>query len=88
MHSPFVSVCIITYNHELFIREAIDSVLMQQVDFELEIIIADDHSTDGTRAILESYQNKYPDRIRLLLQPQNQGPARNWLELMAMPNGK
>lgn len=62
-----VSVCIFTYNHEPFIAQAVESVLMQQADFDFEIIIGEDDSSDGTRTIVKQYQRKYPRMIRLLL---------------------
>ncbi|MFW5759064.1 MAG: glycosyltransferase family 2 protein [Bacteroidota bacterium] len=65
--NPKVSVHIITYQHANYIRQAIDSVLMQQTDFPFEIIIGDDESTDGTREICIEYAEQYPDKIRLFL---------------------
>ena len=62
-----VSVSIVTYNHENFIAQAIDGVLMQEVDFDYEIIIGEDDSTDNTRNIVKEYKERYPDRIRLFL---------------------
>jgi glycosyltransferase involved in cell wall biosynthesis len=62
-----ISVRIITYQHAPYIREAIESVLMQKVDVPWEIIIGDDESTDGTREICIEYAKKYPDLIRLFL---------------------
>lgn len=62
-----LSVCLSTYNHEEFIAEAIDSVLMQQTDFDYEIIIGEDDSSDNTRAIVKGYKERFPDRIRLFL---------------------
>jgi glycosyltransferase involved in cell wall biosynthesis len=73
MKNPKVSVCMITYNHEAFISEAIESVLMQHTDFEYELVIGEDCSTDRTREIVVEYARKYPDRIRLLLHEQNMG---------------
>ena len=64
---PLVSVFMITYQHALFIKEAIDSVLMQEVDFRYEICIGEDGSTDGTREICLEYARKHPDKIRLFL---------------------
>lgn len=64
---PDISVQITTYQHEPYIREAIESVLMQKVDVPWEIIIGDDESTDGTREICIEYAKKYPDLIRLFL---------------------
>jgi glycosyltransferase involved in cell wall biosynthesis len=83
-----LSVCLITYNHVNFIRQAIDGVLMQKVDFEWELIIADDYSTDGTREILIEYQIKYPELIKLILQDKNVGAAQNWIDLMSAPTSE
>jgi glycosyltransferase involved in cell wall biosynthesis len=70
-----VSVAMITYNHEAFIAQAIDSVLMQQTDFEVELVIGEDCSPDGTRSIVRDYAEKHPGIIKALLHPQNLGPA-------------
>ena len=61
------SVSLITYNHAPFIAQAIESVLQQQTAFDFELLIGEDDSTDGTREIVKSYQARYPDKIRLLL---------------------
>ncbi|GAB3931618.1 hypothetical protein GCM10028804_44300 [Larkinella terrae] len=68
-----VSVCIITYNQEKFIRAAIESVVSQKTDFPFEILIGDDLSKDNTRAIITEYAERYPDLIRPVLHPQNLG---------------
>ncbi|WP_426060615.1 glycosyltransferase family 2 protein [Hymenobacter sp. B1770] len=68
-----ISVWITTFNHEQFIAEAIESVLMQQTTFTYEIVIGEDCSTDGTRDIVLEYKSKYPERIRLLLPEKNLG---------------
>jgi glycosyltransferase involved in cell wall biosynthesis len=86
--NPLLSVCLITYNQAKYIREAIDSVLMQKVNFTWELIIADDCSTDGTREIVLEYRNRYPDFIKLILQETNVGAAQNWMDLMAAPSSK
>ena len=67
--APKVSVSLITYNHQEYIGQAIESVLRQQVNFTYEIIIGDDCSSDGTREVLQKYQRKYPDIIQLVLHP-------------------
>jgi predicted O-linked N-acetylglucosamine transferase (SPINDLY family)/predicted SAM-dependent methyltransferase/glycosyltransferase involved in cell wall biosynthesis len=74
-----VSILIITYNHDQFIAQAIDSVLMQEVDFDYEIVIGEDCSTDSTRQIVLDYQRKYPDKIRLLLPEENLGMLKNFV---------
>lgn len=63
---PVVSVHMITYNHEPYISQAIEGVMMQQTDFEFELIIGEDCSQDKTREICFEYQKKYPDKIRVL----------------------
>jgi len=72
---PEVSVYIQTYQQRAYIRDAIESVLAQRTPFELEILIADDCSTDGTRELLREYRDRHPDRIRLLLPERNLGPT-------------
>ncbi len=67
-----VSVVLITYNHARFIRQALDSVLDQKTDFDYEVIVSEDCSTDDTRPILFEYQQRFPDKIRLLLSQKNQ----------------
>jgi glycosyltransferase involved in cell wall biosynthesis len=83
---PLVSVCVVTYNHENWINEAIESVLMQETDFLCEFIIADDSSKDNTRNIVLSYAEKYP--IKLILQEKNKGAGENIKDLFAAPRGK
>lgn len=63
---PVVSVSMITYNHEPYIRQAIEGVMMQKTDFEFELVIGEDASTDKTREICFEYQKRYPDKIRVL----------------------
>lgn len=83
-----VSVTIITYNQEKFIRQTLDSVLMQEVDFQYEIVIGEDCSTDGTRSILLEYQARHPDKIRLLLAERNQGLVRNFMDTYGACRGE
>jgi glycosyltransferase involved in cell wall biosynthesis len=61
-----VTVSLITYNHAAFIRQAIDSVLMQQTDFDFELLIGEDASTDGTRETVAEYAAKFPEKIRVI----------------------
>jgi glycosyltransferase involved in cell wall biosynthesis len=72
-----VSVAMITYNHEEFIAKALDSVLMQRTNFDYEIVIGEDCSTDNTRNIIIDYQKRHPDKFRLLLNEKNLGMHRN-----------
>ena len=67
MDKPLVSVSIITYNHQNYVAQAIDGVLMQKTTFDYEILIGEDDSEDNTRAIVKEYKERYPDRIKLFL---------------------
>lgn len=64
---PLVSVCVTTYNHEKFIRQCLDSILNQVTDFDFEILLGEDNSSDNTREICIDYAKKYPNKIRLFL---------------------
>lgn len=78
----------ITYNHEKFIAEAIDGVIMQKTDFPFELVIGEDCSTDNTRAICIEYQKKYPDIIKLRLNETNEGMMLNWINNISCGQGK
>ena len=58
-----LSVMLITYNHEPFIAQALESILAQRVNFEYEIVVGEDCSTDRTREIVLDFHNRNPDRI-------------------------
>ncbi len=77
---PLLSVVTPVYNHGAFISKALDSVLMQETNFNFDIIITDDCSTDNTREILRYYKEKYPEKIKLLLTEKNQGVNRSSFE--------
>lgn len=73
-----VSVCIVAYNAEKYIKDALDSVFNQDVNFNYEILINDDASTDKTVEIIEEYQTKYPNIIRLFKHKTNQYQSGNY----------
>lgn len=83
-----LSVCMITYNQEQYISEAIDSVLMQGRKFDLELVIGEDCSTDNTREICERYAGKYPDIIKLLPSKKNHGFLNNFIRTFKACSGK
>lgn len=86
--NPMVSVAMLTYNHEKFIVEAIESVLSQKVNFYVQLVIAEDCSPDSTRAIILDYQKKHPDKIKLILQNKNVGASLNNIALLSNLSGK
>ena len=67
-----VSVICITYNQKNYIKDALDSFLCQKVNFEYEILINDDCSSDGTAEIVKQYYKKYPNIIKPFFQKENQ----------------
>ena len=67
-----VSVICITYNQAEYIKDAINSFLMQKTNFSYEIIIHDDASTDGTIEVLKYYEKKYPSKVRIVYEEENQ----------------
>lgn len=69
-----VSVCVPTYQHEAYIAQMLDGALAQKTNFSYEVVVGDDGSTDGAPAIIRAYAEKYPDKIRAFLHPENLGP--------------
>lgn len=70
--TPLVSVCCITYNHEPYIAQTLDSFLMQKTEFPFEVLIHDDASTDRTADIIRKYEKKFPQIIKPIYQKENQ----------------
>lgn len=68
---PILDVIMLTYQHSKYVRQAIESVLMQETEYQYRLIICDDCSCDGTQEILQEYYDKYPDRIMLFLAETN-----------------
>jgi len=83
-----VSVQMVTFNHEQFIAKAIDSLLMQRTNFDYEIVIGEDCSTDNTRNILLEYNEKYPGKFVLLLNEKNLGMQKNGSQALRACKGE
>lgn len=66
-----VSVLCTAFNHEHYIGRALESMLMQETDFEYEILVNDDASTDGTAQVIREYEARYPGKIRPFYQEEN-----------------
>ena len=73
-----LSVCIITYNQEKYLPQALDSILNQEHNYSYEIIVGEDCSTDNTRKVLEDYATKYPDIIKPIYNNHNLGLLKNY----------
>lgn len=74
---PVVAIRCVTYNHEAYLREALEGFVMQQTDFPFVAIVHDDASTDNTAAILKEYADKYPGIILPIFETENQYSKRN-----------
>lgn len=85
---PLLSVAVITYNQENFIRQCLDGMINQITNFPFEIVIGEDCSTDNTRKICIEYQNKYPHLIRLDLPEKNRGMMENFIQTSSICQGK
>lgn len=84
---PTVSVCIATYNQRPYIADCLHSALMQRHDVDLEILVGDDDSTDGTADVVAEIAAAHPGIVRLIRHRPNVGPARNYQQLIAEARG-
>lgn len=78
---PKVSVCIVTYNQEKYIRQCLQSIVDQETNFDFEVIVGDDASTDGTTDIVAEFAARYPDRVIPILHDKNIGGTQNYLSV-------
>ncbi|MFZ6034775.1 MAG: FkbM family methyltransferase [Patescibacteria group bacterium] len=69
---PILTVFCLTYNHDKYIAQALESFVMQKTDFDFEILIHDDASTDNTVKIIREFQKKYPNKIKAIIETENQ----------------
>lgn len=83
-----ISVIVPSYNRADIVGQTIGSILCQQVDAKIEIVIGDDCSTDNAREILETYRQKYPNIIRLFFRKENMGLGANWAQCVKDCKGK
>lgn len=83
-----VSVVVTTYNHEAYIKQALEGILTQEVSFSYEIIVGDDCSTDGTNEIVRGFVKKYPSVMRLVRNEKNIGEQKNTCRLLRLCKGK
>jgi len=86
--NPMVSVFVMTYNHEKYISQAIESILAQKTNFDFDIVVGEDYSNDRTREILLDYQAQYPGKFKLILQNINVGPSQNQIDTLNACTGK
>ena len=85
---PLVSVVVICYNQQEFIGQALQSILDQEIDWPMEVIVADDASTDATPEIIREVDDQHPGRIRPVLRPANVGIHANAVDALNRTRGK
>lgn len=85
---PLVSVFVLVYNHEKYISGALDGILMQKVEFEYEIVLGEDCSTDNSREIILRYAQKHPGKFKLILHEKNVGAMKNQMAVLSVCTGK
>ncbi|WP_298494592.1 glycosyltransferase [uncultured Algibacter sp.] len=84
-----VSIFMLTYNQEHYIAQAIDSVLMQKTNFNYQLVIGEDCSTDKTRSVCEFFEKQYPNKVKLLPKlNKNIGLINNYIRTLKACNGK
>ena len=85
-----VTVIMITYNHEKYIEEAVNGVLMQKADFDYELIVANDQSTDQTDSVIKRILSEHPlsNRIHYIEREKNVGMVANFIDAIRQSNGR
>lgn len=85
-----LSICIPTYNHEEYITQALDSVLMQETQYSYEVLVGDDASADDTQKVLREYEKNHPGKIQVFYREHNlyKQNKSNMLDLIMKSKGK
>ena len=87
-NKPLISVAVITYNQQETVAQTLDSILMQKGDFDLELVIGEDCSSDNTWGICQNYAKRYPEIVRLLPNTHNLGIMANYARTVLACTGK
>lgn len=85
--NPKVSVCVTTYNQERYIKKCLESIVAQKCNFDFEVIVGEDSSTDNTRTIVKEYADKYPDIVKPIYHEKNVGGEKNYFIVHAQAKG-
>lgn len=87
MSRPTVSVCVVTYNQQGLVETCLRSILDQAVDGDVQVLVGDDASTDGTREVVRALAGEYGSRMKCFLHESNLGAAANMCHLLARADG-
>lgn len=88
MNDIRVSVIVLTYNHEKYLNECLDSIILQKTNFKYEVLVGNDNSPDETEKILNEYESKYPDIFKVYNRKVNLGATKNFLDLLKKVRGE
>lgn len=83
-----VSIICTSYNYEKYIAQALQSFVNQKTNFDYEIIVVDDCSTDNSRSIIEAFRTNFPDKVRVFLNNENKGITKTWISICQEARGK
>ena len=83
-----MTVCVITYNQEKYIRQCLQSIIDQQTDFEFDVVVGDDFSTDETPQIIREFADRYPGRITPILNKSKIGGTQNYVSTHLIARGE
>lgn len=84
-----ISIIVLTYNHEKYVRKTLESIFSQRINVSYEVLIVDDASTDNTVDVLKEYRTKYPQRVQLFLKKRNDCfPTKNEYFVMRRTKGR
>lgn len=83
-----VTVCVVTYNQILFIRQCLQSLVDQKTNFAFNILVFDDCSSDGTQGIIMEFSEKYPEIVQPIFHKENKGALKNFLFAHSQGDGE
>ena len=86
--TPKLSVCVVTYNQEGYIRECLQSIINQTTNFEYEILVSDDCSSDQTKFIIEDFAKLYPSIVKPHYHKKNIGAFQNFTYVHSLASGE
>lgn len=86
--APKVSVCVITYNHEKYIRRCLQSIVDQRTNFRFDVFVGDDCSSDDTRKIISEFADRYPDMVFPIFNDRKIGGTQNYVSTHSMARGE
>jgi glycosyltransferase involved in cell wall biosynthesis len=88
VENPKVSICVIAYNHEHYIKTCLDAIFSQQVNFSYEIILGEDCSKDKTATFIKTYADQHPSLLKSFIRKKNVGAKSNFLHCFLQCKGE